>query len=179
MQGPTPFGPSKSGDDPVAKSAITVGGVLVRSNATTEALPLPMNNVFPSGVTRSPFGPDSGLTPLARDAQHCAPGNPPKEPFGPKPGNALPKFAKNGAFLQPNRVSPFPGRVKLTLPRPVTMDGIPWASAGSSCCPQHGLKLLPALATWLSPPMVFTAKFFFASVTTTSRPMRSAVYPFC
>ena len=86
MQGPTPFGPSKSGDAPVAKSAITVGGFLVRSNTTREALPLPTNKVFPSGVTRSPLGPESGFTPLAREAQHCAPGNPPKLPFGPKPG---------------------------------------------------------------------------------------------
>src|ERR1700730_7386127 len=148
MQGETPFGPSKSGDEPAAKSAITVGGVLVRSNTPTEALPLPMNNVFPSGVTRSPLGPESGLTPLAREAQHCAPGNPPNEPFGPKPGNALPKFAKNGAFLQPNRGCPLPGLVEFTLPRPVTMEGIPCGSfTGSSCGPQHGLKLFPAFAT--------------------------------
>src|ERR1700739_1471987 len=180
MQGPTPFGPSKSGDAPVEKSAITTGGVFVRSNTTTDALPLPTNSVFPSGVTTSPFGPERGFTPFARDAQHCAPGNPPKEPFGPKPGNALPKFAKKGAFLQPNRVSPLPGLVKLTLPRPVTIDGIPCGSlTESSCGPQHGLKLFPAFATWLIPPIVFTAKLFFASVTTTSSPMRSDVYTFC
>jgi len=88
----------KSGDDPVGNSAITVGTFVVRSNTTTEELPLPTNNVFPSGVTRSPLGAESGFTPFARDAQHCAPGNPPKEPFGPNPGNALPKFAQNGSF---------------------------------------------------------------------------------
>jgi hypothetical protein len=57
-----------------------------------------------------------GLTPLAREAQHCAPGNPPKKPFGPNPGNASPNVAKKGAFLHPNRVSPLPGRVGFTLP---------------------------------------------------------------
>src|SRR5215469_11322593 len=71
MQGATPAGPSKSGEEPVGKSAITVGGLVVRSNATTDALPLPTNSVFPSGVTRSPLGPERGLTPFAREAQHC------------------------------------------------------------------------------------------------------------
>src|SRR6516162_8556616 len=132
MQGATPAGPSKSGEDPVGKAAITSGeGVAVRSNATTEALPLPTNSVFPSGVACNLSGPESGLTPLAREAQHCAPGNPPKKPLGPKPGKSLPKLAKKGAFRQPNRVSPLPGLVESTLPMPVMMEGIAWTSVAA------------------------------------------------
>ena len=86
---------------------MTVGGLAVRSNATTEALPLPTNNVFPSGVTSSPSGPEIGLTPLAREAQHCAPGNPPKAPCAPNPGKKVEKESKNPGFLHPNRVNMF------------------------------------------------------------------------
>src|ERR1700757_2379620 len=166
MQGATPEVLSNAGDVPVGKAARTTGGFCVRSNATSEALPLPTNSVFPSGVTTSPLGPERGLTPLARDAQHCAPGKPPKFPLSPKPGNLLPKVEKKSTFLQPNRVRPLlAGSAK-----PVMMEGMPG---------RHGLPLFPALATWLSPPIVFTAKLFLASVTTTSKPMRSAVYTFC
>src|SRR5271163_2673868 len=74
-------------------SAITLGGVggfvvrfiVVKSQTTTEALPFPLNRNLPSGDAVSPSGPDMGFTPLPREAQHCAPGNPPKLPLAPKP----------------------------------------------------------------------------------------------
>src|SRR5579863_922404 len=99
MQGATPTGPSKSGEEPVGKSAMTVGPTpvklpVVRSKATTVELPLPTNRVLPSGVTKLPSGPEMGFTPLAREAQHCAPTNPPKNPLAPNPGKAVPKAAK-------------------------------------------------------------------------------------
>src|ERR1700739_2282875 len=166
MHGATPEVLSKAGDVPVGKSASTVGGLVVRSNMTREALPLPTTSVFPSGVTSNPSGPEMGMTPFAREAQHCAPGNPPKLPLSPNPGNLFPKAAKKFLFLQPNRVRP-----------PLAVSGIPVIIDGMFG--RHGLPLFPALATWLSPPMVFTAKLFLASVTTTSRPMRSDVYTLC
>src|ERR1039457_2671574 len=72
-------------------SASTVGGVellrfiVVKSNTTTEELPLPTNKVLPSALTSRPSGPDIGFTPLPREAQHCAPGNAPKLWLAPKP----------------------------------------------------------------------------------------------
>ena len=63
-------------------------------------------------------------------------------------------------FLQPKRVRP-PLAGSGT---PVMMEGMPG---------RHGLALLPAFVTSLSPPMVFTAKLFLVSVTTTAKPMRS------
>src|SRR5215472_16368426 len=78
MQGAMPAAPlSYWGDWPVGIVAITVAGFVVRSKTTTELLPLPINRVLPSAVMASPSGADRGLTPLAREAQHCAPGNPP------------------------------------------------------------------------------------------------------
>src|SRR5215469_2129400 len=82
MHGATPTGPSKSGDWPVGIFAMTVGGLVVRSKTTTVLLAFPTNIVFPSAVTTIPQGHDSGFTPLARAAQHCAPVNPPKRPLG-------------------------------------------------------------------------------------------------
>src|SRR5580658_6257620 len=79
--------------------ASTVGGVAVKSKTATLALPTAVNKVLPSGVTSSPSGPDIGFTPLPREAQHCAPGNPPKLPLAPKPDARW-----NGAFLHPKRV---------------------------------------------------------------------------
>src|SRR5579859_72215 len=166
MHGATPDVLSKAGEVPVGKAASTVGGLVVRSNATREALPLPTNKVFPSGDTSKPSGPEIGLTPFAREAQHCAPGKPPKFPLSPKPGNLFPNVEKKSTFLQPNRVRP----LLATSGNPVIIEGMPG---------KHGLPLFPAFATWLRPPMVFTAKLFLASVTTTSRPMRSDVYTFC
>src|SRR5215467_11429908 len=84
IQGATPTGPSKSGDWPVGMLAITVGGLVVRSNTTTVLLALPTNMVLPSAVTTIPHGHDKGFTPLARAAQHWAPVNPPKRPLAPK-----------------------------------------------------------------------------------------------
>src|SRR5579872_2335940 len=81
---------------PVGNSAITVGpggrplpGVKVverRSKATTLELPLPTKRVLLSGLKTSPSGAESGFTPLARAAQHCAPGKPPNKLFEPNPG---------------------------------------------------------------------------------------------
>src|SRR5882724_6950178 len=133
MQALTPFRPSKSGDDPVGKAAITFGGFVVRSNATTEELPLPTNRVLPSGVSCSPSGPESGFTPLARAAQHCAPGNPPKPPWAPNPGKKVENESKKPAFLQPNRVSTFvvPGAAALrTAPAPVMIEGMTESGSG-------------------------------------------------
>src|SRR5271154_6239486 len=67
-----------------------VGGVVfsfieVRSKTITLELPLPTKRTLPSGVVVLPSGPDIGFTPLARAAQHWAPGNPPRLPLGPKP----------------------------------------------------------------------------------------------
>src|SRR5271167_4837942 len=93
MQGAMPVGPSQSPATPVGMVASTMGGVggflvksiVLRSKTTTEELPFPENRTMPLGVTSSPSGPDIGLTPLPREAQHCAPGNPPKLPLAPKP----------------------------------------------------------------------------------------------
>ncbi len=57
----------------------------VRSKTITFELPLPTKRTLPSGVVVLPSGPDIGFTPLAREAQHWAPGNPPRLPLGPKP----------------------------------------------------------------------------------------------
>src|SRR5258708_39729050 len=62
-----------------------LGVLVVRSKTATLLLPLPINKVFPSAVIASPSGADRGFTPLARAAQHCAPGKPPKSPLGPNP----------------------------------------------------------------------------------------------
>src|SRR5271167_5244586 len=93
MQGDMPDGPSQSPATPVGMVASTMGGVggfmarfmVLRSKTTTEELPFPLNRILPSGVTSSPSGPDIGFTPLEREAQHWAPGNPPKLPLAPKP----------------------------------------------------------------------------------------------
>src|ERR1700758_4429457 len=82
---------------PVGNSAITVGPggrlvavvlyvVVVRSKAATLALPLPTKRVLLSGLNASLSGAERGFTPLARAAQHCAPGKPPKRSLAPKPG---------------------------------------------------------------------------------------------
>ena len=93
IQGAIERGPSQSPATPVGMVANTLGGVggfadkfmVLRSKTTTEALPFAVNKIFPSGVTSSPSGPDIGFTPLALEAQHCAPGNPPKRPLAPNP----------------------------------------------------------------------------------------------
>src|SRR5271166_179179 len=140
--------------------ASTMGGVggfmakfmVLRSKTTTEELPFPVNRIFPSGVTSSPSGPDIGFTPLEREAQHWAPGNPPKLPLAPKP-----EARWKGGFLHPKRVK---------LPRTETIGGI----LGS-----QGLAWLPAPATALEPWIAFTARFCLVSTTTTARPMRSEI----
>src|SRR5579871_5022118 len=110
-----------------------VAGFVVRSNTATALLPLPTNRVLPSAVTTSPSGADKGFTPLEREAQHWAPGNPPNSPLAPNPGmEKLP-------VRQPKRVK---------FPSAETIGGM----VGT-----HGLALLPAWATELAPPMVFTA----------------------
>src|SRR5713101_2290992 len=65
--------------------AITFGGFVVRSKTTTVLLALPTNIVWPSAVTTIPHGQDKGFTPLPREAQHCAPVNPPKSWLAPNP----------------------------------------------------------------------------------------------
>src|ERR1039458_2101010 len=85
-QGAMPNGPRSSAETTVGIAATTVGGVggfvvrliVVKSKTTTEELPFATNKVLPSALTSRPSGPDIGFTPLAREAQHCAPGNPPK-----------------------------------------------------------------------------------------------------
>src|SRR5215471_20835971 len=135
---------------------MTLGvGVTVRSKTTTLLLALPTNMVFPSAVTMIPHGHDNGFTPLARDAQHCAPVNPPNRPFGPNPGS------ENEPVRQPNRVK---------FPKAETIGGIPPPGIAEGT---HGLALLPACATSFAPPMVFTTTLLMVSTTTMSRPMRS------
>jgi len=59
----------------VGKSAITVGGFVVRSNTTTEELPLATNNVFSIWRHEKPVrGGERVSRHSRRDAQHCAPG---------------------------------------------------------------------------------------------------------
>src|SRR5215471_8756496 len=97
--------------------AITVGiGWVVRSKTTTLLLPLATNRVLPSAVIASPSGADRGFTPLARAAQHWAPGNPPKSWLAPKPGS------EKVPVLQPNRVK---------LPLASSMGGIMLTSCGA------------------------------------------------
>src|SRR5271166_1528564 len=93
MQPEIPCGPSQSADTPVGIVARTVGGVNglvprfieLMSKTMTLELPLPTKRTLPSAVVVLPSGPDIGFTPLAREAQHWAPGNPPRLPLGPKP----------------------------------------------------------------------------------------------
>src|SRR5215813_2143131 len=145
------------GDWPVGIMAITVGvGLTVISKTTTELLPLAINRVLPSAVMASPSGADRGFTPLARAAQHCAPGNPPKRPFAPKPG------IEKVPVLHPNLV-----KAPLASSNGGMLPTVPFVNVA------HGLALLPAWATLLAPPMVLTAMLVVVSTTTTSRPMRS------
>src|SRR5215831_613996 len=129
MQGATPLGPSKSGDWPVGMLAMTLGGFVVRSKTTTALLPLAINRVLPSAVMASPSGADKGFTPLARAAQHWAPGNPPNNPLAPKPG------IENAMVRQPNRVK---------LPRAESVGGM---MSLPSLSFTHALALFPAWAT--------------------------------
>src|SRR5580658_6399977 len=74
----------------VARMVGGVGGfvfsfIVVRSKTITFELPLPTKSTLPSAVVVLPSGPDIGFTPFAREAQHWAPGNPPRLPLGPKP----------------------------------------------------------------------------------------------
>src|SRR5579863_543173 len=153
--------------------ASTVGGVggfwvrsiVLRSNTTTPAFPIAVNRVFPSGVTSSPSGPDIGLTPLAREAQHCAPGNPPKWWLAPKPeirwkvGPPTP----DKSVLHPNLVK---------LPTTSTVGGIMSLPAASVA---HGLAWFPAPVTALVPWIALTAMLLTVSNTTTANPIRSEV----
>src|SRR5215831_6188543 len=109
--------------------AMTLGGFVVRSKTTTALLPLATNRVFPSAVIASPSGADNGFTPLARAAQHWAPGNPPKRPLAPKPG------IENVLVRQPNLVK---------LPSAETMGGMMSLPIESL---MHALALFPAWAT--------------------------------
>src|SRR5580693_6737691 len=74
----------------VARIVGGVGGlvfsfIVVRSKTITFELPLPTKRTLPSAVVALPSGPDIGFTPLAREAQHWAPGKPPRLPLGPNP----------------------------------------------------------------------------------------------
>src|SRR5208282_4262273 len=129
--------------------------VEVRSKATTLALPLPTNRVLLSGLKTSPSGADSGSTPLARAAQHCAPGKPPNRLLAPKPG--MWKFS----VRQPKRVQ---------LPYPETSDGMKIVPVGSTA---QELALTPPPATPLAPEKKLTATSCWVSITATSKPMRS------
>src|SRR5271169_1451152 len=95
----------------VASTVGEVGGftarfMVVRSKTTTEALPFPTNKVLPSALTSSPSGPDIGLMPLPREAQHWAPGNPPKWWLAPKPWLRwkVGPPSQDKSVLHPNRV---------------------------------------------------------------------------
>src|SRR5215471_17774139 len=109
--------------------AMTLGGLVVKSNTTTVLLALPTNMVLPSAVTTIPQGHESGFTPLARAAQHCAPVNPPNRPLGPKPGS------ENDIVRQPNRVN---AGVPPKVPASETRGGMVGTQA---------LALFPAWAT--------------------------------
>src|SRR5215472_3190511 len=112
--------------------AMTLGGFVVRSKTTTALLPLATNRVLPSAVMASPSGADRGFTPLARAAQHWAPGKPPKSPFAPKPGiEKLP-------VLHPNLV-------KFPVASSIGGIGLTWGAGGGGM--KHWLALFPAWAT--------------------------------
>jgi len=121
--------------------ALVLKVVVVRSKATTLALPFPTKRVLLSGLKASPSGAESGLTPLARAAQHCAPGKPPNRPLAPKVG--MWKFR----VRQPKRVQ---------LPDSVTIGGIKIVAEGSTA---QGLALTPPPATPFAPEKKFTAIF--------------------
>src|ERR1700686_739235 len=89
--------------------ALVLKVVVVRSKATTLALPFPTKRVLLSGLKASPSGAESGFTPLERAAQHCAPGKPPKRSLAPKVG------MWKVSVRQPKRVQ---------FPDSVTMGGI-------------------------------------------------------
>ena len=122
-------------------AAVVLKVVEVRSKATTLALPLPTNRVLLSGLKASPSGADSGFTPLARAAQHCAPGKPPNKSLAPKPG--MWKLS----VRQPKRVQ---------LPKPVTIGGMNCVGAVGLSVAQE-LALIPPPATPFAPEKKFTA----------------------
>src|SRR5579864_4556833 len=115
--------------------AIGLKVVVVRSKAVTLALPLPTNRTLLSGLKTSPSGAESGFTPLARAAQHCAPGKPPNKPLAPKPGMWKP------SVRQPKRVQ---------LPNPVTIGGMNKVGAAGLSVAQE-LALMPPTATPFAP----------------------------
>src|SRR5260370_21372006 len=104
-------------------------GFTVMSNTTTLLLPLAINRVLPSAVIASPSGADNGFTPLARAAQHWAPGKPPKLPSAPKPG------IENVPVLHPNLV-------KLVPPVAASSGGMLLIEPLGNVA--HGLALNPA-----------------------------------
>src|SRR5579864_3725194 len=118
--------------------AIGLKVVVLRSKATTLALPFPTNKVLLSGLKTSPSGAESGFTPLARAAQHCAPGKPPNRPLAPNPG------MWKASVRHPKRVQ---------LPNPVTRGGI--TSPAESVTQE--LAVTPPPATPLAPEKKFTA----------------------
>src|SRR5947209_5871550 len=115
--------------------------VVVRSNATTLALPFATNSVLLSGLRASPSGAESGFTPFARAAQHCAPGKPPNRSLAPKPG--MWKLS----VRQPKRVQ---------LPNPVTRGGMNKAGAAGLSVAQE-LAVTPPPATPFAPEKKLTA----------------------
>src|SRR5579864_641476 len=149
---------------PVGNSAITVGPtgrlapgvkvVVVRSKATTLAEPLPTNRVLLSGLNTSPSGAESGLTPLARAAQHWAPGKPPKRLLSPKPG-----IWKGGVIIcVPAPLWPVLQPKRVQLPNAETMGGINCVAAlklGLSVAQE--LAVTPPPATPFAPEKKFTA----------------------
>ena len=118
----------------------------VRSNATTLLLPFATKRTVLSGLSTSPSGADRGFTPFAREAQHCAPGNPPSRPLGPNPG--IPEVAHEMAGLAPGGTVLHPNLVK--LPKALTMGGMLGSQA---------LALSRAPATPFAPVMIPTAWF--------------------
>src|SRR5260370_21318396 len=123
----------------------------VRSKATTLLLPFPTNRTVLSGLRTSPSGADSGFTPFAREAQHCAPGNPPNRPFGPNPG--IPEVAHEMAGLAPAGTVLHPNLVNLpNAPTIGVMRGAPVTGS-----PAQTLAWSPAPATPVAPVMMPTA----------------------
>src|SRR5260370_29039564 len=113
------------------------GIFVVKSKTTTLLLPLATNRVFPSAVIASPSGAERGFTPLARAAQHCAPGNPPKSPFGPKPPGRwkrTPPAVADKSGLHPYRVR---------LPKPETIGGMVGSRAPGKSPPPDTLVAPP------------------------------------
>jgi len=152
---------------------VVLSFIELMSKTITLELPLPTNRTLPSAVVEFPSGPGHGFTPLPREAQHCAPGKPPRLPLAPKP-----------VFKW--KVGP-PSQARLVLqayltklPNTSTVGGITSTLAGGVepgwTIVGHGLAPFPASETPFWPWIEKTARSWEVSITCMAMPMRSEMY---